>query len=116
MTEQNPPPKEQNGQTVVEKVEIAGNQLVDRVKDLVKESNTRSVVIRKGDGEELMTVPLTVGVVAGGIVTLAAPLVAALGVVAALSTHVKLDVVREVDVPEDNPTEEFDHSEKDTVS
>jgi hypothetical protein len=101
MTEQIPvAPEEQPTRTVVEEVEIEGKQLVDHVKDLVKESNTRRVVIRKSDGEELMTVPLTVGVVAGGLVTLAAPLVAALGVVAALCTRVRLDVVREEEIEE----------------
>lgn len=101
MSEQIPvAPEEQPTRTVVEEVEIEGKQLVDHVKDLVKESNTRRVVIRKSDGEELMTVPLTVGVVAGGLVTLAAPLVAALGVVAALTTRVRLDVVREEEIEE----------------
>jgi hypothetical protein len=37
--------------------------------------------------------------VAGGIITLAAPLLAALGALAALVTRVKLEVVREVEGP-----------------
>lgn len=81
--------------TFVEEIEVAGNQLVDRVKELAKESSTRRVIIKNQGGEELITVPLTFGVVAGGIVTLYAPLLAALGAVAALVTRVKLEVIRE---------------------
>ena len=42
-----------------------------------------------------MEVPLTAGVVVGGAVTIVAPVLAALGALAALLTHVKIEVVRE---------------------
>lgn len=87
--------------TFVEEIEIAGSELLDRIKDLMKEGNTRRVTIRASDGTELMTVPLTVGVVAGGLLTIAAPLLAALGALAALVTRCKLEVVREVDDDEE---------------
>jgi hypothetical protein len=51
--------------TWVEEVEVAGNQLVDRVKELVQESSTKHAIIKTQDGKELMSVPLTFGVVAG---------------------------------------------------
>lgn len=85
--------------TWVEEVEVAGDQLVDRVKELVRESSTKRAIIKTQDGKELMSVPLTFGVVAGGILTLGAPLLAALGAVAALVSKVKLEVVREEDGP-----------------
>lgn len=88
--------------TWVEEVEVAGNQLVDRIKELFQESSAKRVIIRAQDGKELMSVPLTLGVVAGGILTLAAPLLAALGAVAALVSKVKLEVIREED-PGDPP-------------
>ena len=87
--------------TWVEEVEVAGSHLVDRVKELVQDSNTKRVIIKTQDSKELMSVPLTFGVVAGGVLTLAAPLLAALGAAAALVSKVKLEVVREeVDEPE----------------
>ena len=52
-------------------------------------------MIRSQDGKELLSVPMNVGVVGGGLVTLAAPMLAALGAVAALVTQVRIDVVRE---------------------
>lgn len=79
----------------VEEIEVSGSNLVDRFKDLVQEGNTRRVVIKTQDGNELMTVPLTFGVVAGGLVAWAAPLLAALGALAGIVSRVKLEVTRE---------------------
>jgi hypothetical protein len=42
----------------------------------------------------LLEVPLTAGVAVGGVVTLIAPVLAALGAMAALLTHVKVEIVR----------------------
>jgi hypothetical protein len=42
----------------------------------------------------LLEVPSTARVAVGGVVTLIAPLLAALGVMAALLTHVKIEIVR----------------------
>lgn len=95
--------------TFVEEVEVAGSNLVDRIKELAKEGNTRRVIIKHPDGQELITVPLTLGVVAGGVLTLYAPLLAALGAIAALVTRVKLEVIREVEVTTDaEPAEEVE--------
>lgn len=87
---------EDKQRTFVEELEVAGSELLDRIKDLMKEGSTRRVTIRSSDGTELMTIPLTVGVVAGGLITVAAPLLAALGALAALVTRCKLEVVRVV--------------------
>jgi hypothetical protein len=81
--------------TFTEQVEIAGSQLVERVKELLEESNARRVVIKNTEGEELITAPLTFSVVAGSIITVATPLLAALGALAALVTRVRLEIVRE---------------------
>lgn len=78
----------------VEQVEIAGDQLVAKIKELVAEGSTRRVMLRSAEGRELFSLPMNVGVAAGGVVTLAAPLLAAVGAVAALVSHVQLDVMR----------------------
>ena len=98
-------PQGDKKRTFVEEMEVAGSELLDRIKDLMKEGNARRVTIRSSDGTELMTVPLTVGVVAGGLITMAAPLLAALGALAALVTRCKLEIVREVDETQDKPDE-----------
>ena len=77
-----------------EEIEVAGGQLVDRVKELVNEGNVRRLIIRSGDDKVLLEVPLTAGVAVGGVVTIIAPVLAALGALAALIARVKLQVVR----------------------
>jgi hypothetical protein len=81
--------------TFSEQLEVAGNQLVDQVQDLIKQGNVRKIIIRTSDDRELMQVSLTVGAVAGGVLALAAPWLAALGAIAALVARVKLEIVRE---------------------
>jgi hypothetical protein len=81
--------------TFVEEIEVTGSALVERFKELVQEGNTRRVVIKTQEGFELMTVPLTFGVVAGGLVAWASPILAALGALAGIVSRVKLEVLRE---------------------
>lgn len=80
--------------TWIEEIEVAGSELVERVKELVKEGNVRRLIIRNSKGELLMEIPLTAGVAVGGVVTIIAPLLAALGAMAALLVKVKVEVVR----------------------
>ena len=80
--------------TWIEEIEIAGSELVERVKELVREGNVLRLIIRKPSGELLMEIPLTAGVAVGGVVTIIAPLLAALGAMAALLAKVKVEIVR----------------------
>jgi hypothetical protein len=86
---------EQDEHTFTEHIEIAASELVDRTKELIEEGNVRRIIIRNEEDEVLLEVPLTAGVVVGGAVTIVAPVLAALGALAALLTHVKIEVVRE---------------------
>jgi len=85
---------EEDERTFTEHIEIAASDLVDRTKELIEEGNVRRLIIRNEEDEVLMEVPLTAGVVVGGAVTIVAPVLAALGALAALLTHVKIEVVR----------------------
>jgi hypothetical protein len=80
--------------TWTEQIEIAASELVDRTKELIEEGNVRRLIIRNQNDEVLLEVPLTTGVAVGGVVTLIAPVLAALGAMAALLTHVKVEIVR----------------------
>src|SRR5690554_799834 len=83
--------------TFVEDIELEGRQLMDRVRDLIQEGNVRRLIIKDPAGKYHLEIPLTVGVVAGGVFALAAPVMAALGALAALVTRVQIQVVREID-------------------
>jgi diacylglycerol kinase family enzyme len=80
--------------TWTEQIEIAGSELVDRTKELIAEGNVRRLIIRTPDDEKLLEVPLTAGVVVGGAFTVLAPVLAALGAMAALLARVKVEIVR----------------------
>ena len=85
---------EEDERTFTEHIEIAASDLVERTKELIEEGNVRRIIIRNQEDEVLLEVPLTAGVVVGGAVTIVAPVLAALGALAALLTHVKIEVVR----------------------
>ncbi len=85
---------ERDEHTFTEQIDIAASDLVERTKELIEEGNVRRIIIRNQDDEVLLEVPLTAGVVVGGAVTIVAPVLAALGALAALLTHAKIEVVR----------------------
>lgn len=87
--------------TFTEEIEIAGDKLIERIKEILAEGNVRSLRLKASDGDIVLETPLTIGVVAGGAVALAAPWLAVIGVIAALVTHVTVEVVREVDTDKD---------------
>ena len=89
--------------TFSETIEVAGNQVIDQVKRLIKEGNVRQLKVTAKDSDFSLEMPMTVGVLIGGAVALTAPWLAILGVVAALVTKVVIDVERET--PAETPTE-----------
>lgn len=91
MSEQNAGQK----RTFTEEIEIAGSQLIDKVKEILAEGNVRQLRLKARDGDVYLETPLTIGAIAGGAVVLAAPWLAVLGVIAALVSNVTVEVVRE---------------------
>lgn len=92
--------------TWIEEIEVAGDKLVDRVKDLAKEGSVRQLKIVADDGDVFLETPLNIGLVVGGVVVLAAPWLAILGTIAGLVTKVRIVVEREVDEKPEAPSEE----------
>ncbi len=78
-----------------ESFEIKGEQLLKKVKELIEEGNIRKITIKNKAGKELMSFPLTFGVV-GAVL---APVLAAIGAVAALMESCTISVEREDDAP-----------------
>jgi hypothetical protein len=85
-------PREEH--TWTEQIEITGSELVERTKELIDEGNVRRLIIRNHDDQILLEVPLTAGVAVGGVLTVVAPVLAALGAMAALLARVKVEIVR----------------------
>ena len=79
-----------------EEFKVSGEELLAKVKQLVKEGNIRRLIIKSKEGTTLIEVPLTAGVVGGAALVILAPVLAAVGAIAALVTECSVVVVREV--------------------
>ena len=69
---------------------VKGDELLKRVKEIVKEGNVRKIIIKDKKAKTLIELPLTLGVV--GVVL--APVLAAVGAIAALVTECTITVER----------------------
>ena len=77
--------------TTKESFSLNGKDLLKKVKELIAEGNVRKITITDKSGKELMTFPLTIGVVG----VLVAPVLAAVGALAALVGECTITVERE---------------------
>ena len=66
-----------------EELELSGDDLLAKVKELVHEGNIRRISIRNEEGKTLIDLSLTAGVVGA----LVAPRLVALGAIVAMVTH-----------------------------
>ena len=76
-----------------EEFKVNGEELLGKVKALVNEGNIRRIIIKDESGKTLVELPLTFGVVGA----LLAPVLAAVGAIAALVTKCTIIVERRED-------------------
>ena len=69
---------------------VTGDNLVAKVKEIIKTGNASEIIIKNEKNETLIKFPVTIGVV--GVIV--APVLAAVGAVAALVTECKIVVVK----------------------
>lgn len=89
----------EGGRTAKEAIRVQGQALVDKVKELIHEGNVRRLVIKNAEGHTVMEIPVTAGVIA----VVAAPIVTAVGAIAALTMEWKIEVERTKTEPDDSP-------------
>jgi len=65
-----------------EEFKVSGEEIIEKIKKIIKEGNARRIIIKNEDGESVAEFPLTVGAVGA----LVAPILAAVGAIAALLT------------------------------
>jgi hypothetical protein len=70
----------ENGKSKTEEFKLAGSELLDKIKELIHESNIRRLIIKNEEGKTIMEVPLTLGIVGAAL----APVLAAVGAMCAL--------------------------------
>jgi hypothetical protein len=73
-----------------ESFKVSGENLLKKVKELIKEGNVRKITIKDKSGRELVAFPLTFGVV-GAVI---APVLAGIGAIAALIGECTISVER----------------------
>ncbi|MEQ1769524.1 MAG: DUF4342 domain-containing protein [Devosia sp.] len=81
--------------TFTDEVEVSGQHLMAEINRLVAEGNVRKLVVKSDAEQVYLTVPLTSGAVAGGLVAISAPWLVILGAIAGLAAHVRIEVVRD---------------------
>jgi len=77
--------------TRTEEFQVQGEEILAKVKELVRQGNIRRISIKSEDGKPIVDLPLTLGVVGA----LLLPQFAALGAIAALVARCTVEVVRE---------------------
>jgi predicted regulator of Ras-like GTPase activity (Roadblock/LC7/MglB family) len=73
-----------------EEVNVAADDLIGRVKKLIKEGNVRRIIIKNEKGQVMLEIPVT----AAAIGAIIAPYLAALGAIAAIATRATIHIER----------------------
>lgn len=69
---------------------VKGEELLQKIKQLIHEGNVSRIIIKNDKGQTYLEIPVTIGVV-GAIF---APVLAAIGALAALAANFKVEVIR----------------------
>ncbi len=76
-----------------EEFRVKGEELVEKIRQLIHEGNVRRLIIKDEEGKVYLEIPVTFGVIGA----LIAPMLAAVGAVAAMVADLKVEVVRDND-------------------
>lgn len=80
--------EKKDAETRFEEFRVAGGEILNKFKEVLHEGNVRRIILKDERGKTFMEIPLTVGVV-GAVV---APLLAAVGAIAALVSNLTIIV------------------------
>ncbi len=78
-----------------EEFKVSGDDVIKTIKSIIAEGNARRIIIKREDNTTLVEFPLTIGAVGA----LIAPMLAAVGTIAALVTKCTIVVERRDDAP-----------------
>lgn len=80
-------------QTRFEEFRVAGGEILNKVKEIIHQGNVRRIILKDEQGRTFMEIPLTVGII-GAIY---APILAAVGAIAALVSNLTIVVEKAED-------------------
>jgi len=69
---------------------VKADELVKKVKEIIHEGNVRRIIIKNEEGKTYLEIPVTVGLVG----VLLAPVLAAIGALAAVAANFTIEVIR----------------------
>ncbi len=78
----------------VEEFELSGDQVVAKVKELLHEGNIRRLSLQTEEGKTLIEVPLMIGLTGVVASTILAPVLTAIGALAAVVARLRVKVER----------------------
>lgn len=84
----------------VEEVKISGELLVEKVKELIHQGNIRRLILKNEEGQTLIEIPLTLSVTGGVLIAALFPVIAAIGAIGAMVTHVTVLIERKDETPD----------------
>jgi Domain of unknown function (DUF4342) len=81
--------EKKTGKTRTEEFKVSGGEIINKIKELIHEGNIRRIILKDEEGKTFLEIPLTVGIIGAAV----APVLAAVGAIAALVS--KLTIVVE---------------------
>lgn len=75
---------------IQEEFKVKGEQVLGKINEIIKEGNVRRIQIKNKEGHVLVEFPMTIGLIGAAL----APVLAAIGAVAALLTDCTIAVER----------------------
>ncbi len=75
---------------MVNEFKVKGQELIDKVEELIKEGNARRIIIKDEKGNTFIEIPVTIGVLGA----LFAPILTAVGALAGVAANFTVEVIR----------------------
>lgn len=73
-----------------ERIKVQADALREKVEELLREGNVRRIIVKNAEGQTVMELPLTIGIIGA----VAAPILAAVGAMAGVAARWSLEVER----------------------
>jgi hypothetical protein len=80
--------KKEKSSTRTEEFKLNGGEVINKIKELIHEGNIRRIIIKNEEGKTYVEIPLTNGLVGVAL----APILAAVGAIAALASNLTIVV------------------------
>jgi hypothetical protein len=94
--------------TSTQRIEVNGDHLIAKVKELIHEGTVQRIVINDAEGKQVLDMPVTVGVIG----LLLAPSITAIGALGALASKYTIDIERQhAAMPQPEVVSSFDSTD-----